>query len=364
MPATSHNPASLSVFEKITLGFKLFHVLVTTKVTNLITYPTSPNATYSHHAQRRTLHALLSLLTPRQMSALSPTSEATFLKLHPTGVITEYNSPGCPTARVFWPKGVPTKDSKVLLFLHGGGFQLPLAPGHLKFLTYAAPAGTAVGALEYLLTPEPGSQYPASVRSAVVALQGLLDASIPAENITIAGDSAGAHMSLSLLGHLLHPHPDLPRLDLRGARLAGIVLISPCVTTSTASGSMKRCTGDVIWNGQLDRWLRMFISPAHTEDGHWAEALPAPPSWWHGTHAVTKAVLCTAGDAEVFYDDIVTWWEVFNGAVKGEEGLWTELCVGQGETHDTPLLDFEVDRVPSEVSKQCKQWFAKLAEKE
>lgn len=50
--------------------------------------------------------------------------------------------------------------------------------------------------------------------------------------IVIAGDSAGGNLTLGLISHLLHPHPDVPKVELSGP-LATTILISPWVKFTT-----------------------------------------------------------------------------------------------------------------------------------
>lgn len=90
----------------------------------------------------------------------------------------------------------------------------------------------AAALLEYDLTTE--QKYPRQLQQASLALQHLLQIGYQPGDIFIGGDSAGGHLSVSLLSHLMHKHPAVPSVDLSGP-LAGAFLISPWVTGDSSS---------------------------------------------------------------------------------------------------------------------------------
>ncbi len=75
----------------------------------------------------------------------------------------------------------------------------------------------------------------------------------------LAGDSAGGHMALSLISHLLHPHSDVPKIDL-SEPLAGVILVSPWVTFRTDDDSVTRnMTSDYVTATAANRWSSSYL---------------------------------------------------------------------------------------------------------
>jgi epsilon-lactone hydrolase len=96
-----------------------------------------------------------------------------------------------------------------LLFLHGGGFVMGSAFGYRPLTgALAAAADTAVLVPEYRLAPE--HPFPAAIEDTLSAYLWLLDRGTPASKITVAGDSAGGALVLSLLLSLKHDGLPLP----------------------------------------------------------------------------------------------------------------------------------------------------------
>jgi monoterpene epsilon-lactone hydrolase len=100
--------------------------------------------------------------------------------------------------------GVPSlllgaaEEEPTLLYLHGGGFVLGSAFGYRPLagaLALAAGAGALVP--EYRLAPE--HPFPAALDDAVRSYAWMLERGVPPEQLTVAGDSAGAGLVLSLL---------------------------------------------------------------------------------------------------------------------------------------------------------------------
>ena len=69
-------------------------------------------------------------------------------------------------------------------------------------------------------------------------------------------------MTLALLSHMLHPHPDFEdelRVEL-ASPLAGAILTSPWVKFPTDDGSVERNEGsDFICKGAINRWSTAFL---------------------------------------------------------------------------------------------------------
>jgi monoterpene epsilon-lactone hydrolase len=122
---------------------------------------------------------------------------------------------------------VPGSDpSRVLMFFHGGGYCSGSIVSHRRLVTEAGrAAGVRTLAIGYRLAPE--HPFPAAYDDALTAWRFLEKQNIPAARIAIGGDSAGAGLTISLIGRLRDAREELP---------ACAWLISPW-TDLTMSGS-------------------------------------------------------------------------------------------------------------------------------
>jgi monoterpene epsilon-lactone hydrolase len=107
---------------------------------------------------------------------------------------------------------------KVILQLHGGAYLIGFLDMYRKFAyRYARLSGGAsVFSLDYRIAPK--NQYPAALDDAMNAWNWLLDHHYNAENIIVAGDSAGGNLALALTLKLREKGMVLPR---------ALVLMSP-----------------------------------------------------------------------------------------------------------------------------------------
>jgi epsilon-lactone hydrolase len=97
----------------------------------------------------------------------------------------------------------------VLLYLHGGGYVSCSPESHRPITAYLARAiGCRVFSLDYRIAPE--HPFPAAVEDAVAAVHWLLQTGIKAENIALAGDSAGGGLCVATLLRLRDQGTPLP----------------------------------------------------------------------------------------------------------------------------------------------------------
>lgn len=98
---------------------------------------------------------------------------------------------------------------QVLLYLHGGGFVLGLSPPHLQMAAYLAKQmGRRILMVDYRLAPD--HPFPAALDDCVTAYRWLLRQGIPAQNMVVAGDSAGGNLAVALLVKLRDHGDPLP----------------------------------------------------------------------------------------------------------------------------------------------------------
>lgn len=122
------------------------------------------------------------------------------------------------------------RKRKRIYYFAGGGWQMPPSPEHWKLLTELRlrlpPTTTAISLISYPLAPHSAapSAYPQ-----LQTLYGTLlrDAESANESVTLAGDSAGGNIALSLpLDALSRDHPSSAASSLAPA---SVFLISPAV---------------------------------------------------------------------------------------------------------------------------------------
>lgn len=103
----------------------------------------------------------------------------------------------------------PAEQPATLLYLHGGGYVAGSAFGYRPLVgTLAAAAETCAVLPEYRLAPE--HPFPAAVEDALRAYLWMLDAGTTPQGVTLAGDSSGAGLVLSLLISLKQQELPLP----------------------------------------------------------------------------------------------------------------------------------------------------------
>ena len=105
---------------------------------------------------------------------------------------------------------VPGSDpSRVLMFFHGGGYCSGSIISHRRLVTEAGrAAGVRTLAIAYRLAPE--HPFPAAYDDVFTAWRFLRDRNIPAAHIAIGGDSAGAGLTLALIGRFRDAQEELP----------------------------------------------------------------------------------------------------------------------------------------------------------
>jgi len=125
----------------------------------------------------------------------------------------------------------PRSGTIAFLYLHGGGYFGCSAKSHRPVTCSFALQGFCVFAPDYRLAPE--HPFPAALEDAKEAYHGLRGRGFPAEQIVVAGDSAGGGLALSLLLALRQEGSTLP---------AAAVLFSPWADLAATGDSLRRNT--------------------------------------------------------------------------------------------------------------------------
>ncbi|MEX0301316.1 MAG: alpha/beta hydrolase fold domain-containing protein, partial [Leisingera sp.] len=178
------------------------------------------------------------------------------------------------------------RGGRIILFLHGGAYLAGSARAYQGMLSrLSLAAGLEIAVPDYRLMQD--APFPAPFEDAMAAWQYLRETGYAAEDILIAGDSAGGGLALALLaGNLAQDE-----------RPAGLVAFSPwCdLTLSGASIQTNRNRDVIIPAGRMQEAVDQYLDGADPSDGRASPlfaAFPDPPP-----------VLIQAGSTEVLLSD-------------------------------------------------------------
>ena len=239
-------------------------------------------------------------------------------RLHPVPddvQVTDVIASGVPA---HWLAAPGADTGRVLLFLHGGGFQMGSlrSDGEL-----AARLGRASGMRvlfpEYRLAPE--HPFPAAIDDVLAAWRWLRTGQdLSARSIAVAGDSAGGGLAVALLVAIRDAGQALP---------AAAVLMSPTVDLTSSGASMtERADQDPFSTPAL---LRQLAS------GYLAGADPRTPlaSPLFASLAGLPPLLVQVGTADLLLSDSERL-----ATAATETGVDVTLQVGEGLPHVYPIM--------------------------
>ena len=222
----------------------------------------------------------------------------------------------------------------VVLHFHGGAYVI--GDGRINDAGFAAKTiiantpATHVFAPQYRLASHKGGRFPAPLQDAITSLLYLTEnLRIPANRITISGDSAGGHLCLSLLRYIA----DNPDAELPNPRCAW--LWSPWVDPqgSLDEGSFERIPNvrtDYLTYG-FGAWGARAFAPSEASKitlGH-------PNICFLGTAFATPTPLFfSVGECEVLFHDDLKVYEEFR-AVAGNK---VELQIESQAVHDIIII--------------------------
>jgi epsilon-lactone hydrolase len=229
--------------------------------------------------------------------------------------VSEVTAGGVPA---HWLAAPGTDPGRVLLFLHGGGFEFGSVRSDGEL---AARLGRASGMRvlfpEYRLAPE--HPFPAAIDDVLAAWRWLrTDQGVDARSIAVAGDSAGGGLAVALLVAVRDAGQALP---------AAAALMSPTVDLTGSGASMTERAGqDPVSTPAM---LRQFASD------YLAGADPTTPlaSPLFAALAGLPPLLIQVGTADLLLSDS----ERLAGAA-ARAGVDVTLQIGQDLPHVYPLL--------------------------
>jgi monoterpene epsilon-lactone hydrolase len=183
------------------------------------------------------------------------------------------------------PQNSPT--DKVFLYLHGGGFVFGLTPPHLQMVAYLAKKiGIHILMVDYRTAPN--YPFPAALVDCVTAYLWLLKQGILAQNIVVAGDSAGGNLTITMLMKLRDNGNSLP---------AAAACLSP-VTDLTPKDNLRKGFKDPLISPKVAKFYNQ--SYVGNNDAH--NPLISPV---FGNLRSLPPLLVHAGEDENLRDDAI-----------------------------------------------------------
>jgi acetyl esterase/lipase len=189
-------------------------------------------------------------------------------------------------------------DDPLLVYFHGGGYRIASALAYRAYCSHLAQrAGVRVLNVDYRLAPE--SPFPAAVEDALSVYEWVLAGDTVPSRVVLAGDSAGAGLTVASLLSLRDRGFALP---------AGGVCLSPWVdlTNSAASYSTRAATDTFFSFRSAQEAAADYL---HGEDPTHPLASPV-----FADLAGLPPLLILAGDGEVLLDDARRLAETAAGA--------------------------------------------------
>jgi acetyl esterase/lipase len=183
------------------------------------------------------------------------------------------------------PQNSPTDQA--LLYLHGGGFVFGLTPQHLQMGAYLAQKmAMRILMVDYRTAPD--YPFPAALNDCVTAYLWLLNQVVSAQNIVVAGDSAGGNLTITLLMKLRDGGNSLP---------AAAACLSP-VTDLTPRDNLRQGFKDPLLSPKAVNFYNQ--SYVGNKDAH--NPLISPV---FGNLRGLPPLLVHAGEDEILRDDAV-----------------------------------------------------------
>ncbi len=221
-----------------------------------------------------------------------------------------------PKFKAEWITVPNSREDKILLYFHGGGFLFNFIVYHRDFISRVARESQLKAlSLDYSLAPE--NPFPTAVNEGLAAYKWLLKNGYRAKNIVIMGDSAGGSLALSLLQVLKKNKLPMP---------ACAVVIAPATDATLVSYKKYSDPNDYIVKLEsLDFFINSYFAKTPHNDPiaspFFGEYKGLPPLQIHidkseilygDAVAVVKKAKAAGVDAELYEEkDLWHVWHIF-----------------------------------------------------
>ncbi|KAK7547066.1 Alpha/Beta hydrolase protein [Phyllosticta citricarpa] len=265
--------------------------------------------------------------------------------------------------RAYWMGSKTARN--VMLYLHGGGYAFPISNLHFKFLHYLIDDvnekdtdALSILVLHYDTTPF--GTYPRQLAQSAALLNYVRkNLGIPANRLFVSGDSAGGNLVMSLLSHLMHPHPDhsVPTVELdKGEKLKGAALICPMTSFDLGADSFQRNkTLDVIDGRAGLRWVNAYLGGKPHDP--YNEPACTPEGWWKNLANVCRDVYHLIGGNEVMLDHEVLCYKKIEKEWAGDGEIRVEIIPGEGHVACATDLQGGYDKEDIKTYTAVRDWF-------
>jgi epsilon-lactone hydrolase len=187
-----------------------------------------------------------------------------------------------------WIVPADAPADKAILYFHGGGFRLGSIASHRDLIAGIAEAsGCRALAINYRLAPE--HRFPAAPEDALTAFDWLRAQGFAADNIALAGDSAGGNLVLTTMLGLRDRGEPLPA--------AGVMMSPWTDLAATGESYQNRAAADPIHQRS------MILALAKNYLGEGGDAFNPLASPLYADLTGLPPLLIQAGDRETVRDD-------------------------------------------------------------
>jgi acetyl esterase/lipase len=198
----------------------------------------------------------------------------------------------------------------------GGGWSMPANTGHFELAASTIRRAEKEGKslcfafIQYDLAPH--NKYPCQLSQCVEMLQYTLHTlQKDPSNVILAGDSAGGTLVLSILSHILHPHPNIEPVTLT-ASLKAAAVFSPWVNLRMDGHSvLKNQRQDPVTVEVMKDWAKNYLGTAPHD--FYNQPCNAPSEWWRGMPV--EQLLITGAAREMLADDLFTFAETIKACL-------------------------------------------------
>ncbi len=208
-----------------------------------------------------------------------------------------------------WIQVPESRDDKVLLYFHGGGFIFNFTPHHRDYISRLARTSRFKAfSLDYSLAPE--NPYPVAPNEAMSAYKWLLESYKP-QDIVIMGDSAGGAMTLSLLQMIKRDKLPMPA--------CAIAIAPPTDATLESYNKYSKPNDYIIKDDNLDFFMDLYFKDTPRND-----PIASP---LFGDYKDLPPIMIHIDKSEVLYGDAVALVKKAKSAgieaeLYEEQGLW------------------------------------------